>query len=580
MRKLQIALLLVLTLAGVSRAGRLMLGSRHKDESNGFRIQIPRKWEQVPTKFQDVATVGKWSGSSRDRRKEAPALFVLRFLQASDDEPRSPGEALGNRVPPGSRGAMRYQPKDIWEFAGRYLSSHDVIEDEPEFRMSSKKVKAHLRVLRSKVSKWTRENRKEREWPYDQRVAVVAEVRSVEEGDSVFGVVYLCNGADAEDMVRSFKNSIKGFRILDLDEEDEEEGEGGVTDADIFVDSATKPDAWREARKRKLIKGWKALDTENYLIVYNEEVKKPLLRNIAKHIEALRAQVYEKLFPPAKQIQAISVVRVCKDKQEYHRYGGPMGSAGYWSRGDEELVFYQDKSNKKDSLRVLYHEAFHQYIHYAVGDVAPHSWFNEGHGDYFAGHNYSSGKFKSAPFRWRTGIIANAISTGTYVPLRDFLKYTQGEYYANAGLCYAQGWSFVYFLREVEKRKIKKYKKYWGLLDKYFDGIKANVKSVKEGGFYGLENQPEPEGETNEGGDEGQKEEPPGLPRLPGLEQPFPGEPPEAGAVDDGRGTGETRSVAGPRITGVRSALDAAVDDAFKGIDLTELEKDWIEFSK
>jgi len=63
----------------------------------------------------------------------------------------------------------------------------------------------------------------------------------------------------------------------------------------------------------------------------------------------------------------------------------------------------------KDSLRVLYHEAFHQYIHYAVGDVAPHSWFNEGHGDYFAGHNYRGRKFKSDVFRWRTGIIANAL---------------------------------------------------------------------------------------------------------------------------------------------------------------------------
>ena len=507
--------------------------------------------------------------------------MVLRFLRASEDETRSPGEALGSRVPPGFRGAMRFQPKDIWEYANRFLPRHDVIEDEPEFKMSSKKVKAHQRVLRSKVSDWTKTTRREREWPFYQLVAVVAEVQSVNEGDTIFGVLFICNGEDADDMVRSFKNSIKGFRVLELDEEDEGDAEGGgVTDADIFVDSATKPEAWREARKRKLIKGWGALDTKNYLIVYNREVKRPLLRNIAKHIEALRAQVYEKLFPPAKKIQAISVVRVCKSREEYFKYGGPPGSAGYWSRGDEELVFYQDKSNKKDSLRVLYHEAFHQYIHYAVGDVAPHSWFNEGHGDYFAGHNYSGGKFKAAPFRWRTGIIANAISTGTYVPLRDFLKYTQGEYYANAGLCYAQGWSFVYFLREVEKRKIKKYKKYWGLLDKYFDAIKRNVKTVKEGGLYGLEKKPETEDTSDEGGDEATSEESGGLPRLPGLERPFPGEHPEAGASDDGRGTGETKSVAGPRITGVRSALDASVDDAFKGIDLAELEKDWIEFSK
>ena len=43
---------------------------------------------------------------------------------------------------------------------------------------------------------------------------------------------------------------------------------------------------------------------------------------------------------------------------------------------------------------------------------------------------------------------------------------------------------------------------------------------------------------------------------------------------------GETKSVAGPQITGVASALDAAVDQAFRGIDIEKLEKDWIEFSK
>jgi len=355
-----------------------------------------------------------------------------------------------------------------------------------------------------------------------------------------------------------------------------------TSDADIFVDSESKPDIWREARRKKLIKGWGAIDTKNYLIVYNKEVKRPLLKKIAKHIEAIREQIYQNLFPPSREVKAVSVVRVCKDIAEYHRYGGPSGSAGYWSRGDEELVV---PAGMSDSIRVLYHEAFHQYIHYAVGDVSPHSWFNEGHGDYFAGFNYRGRKFKPAPFRWRTGIIAGALSSKSYVPLKKFLKYTQGEYYANAGLCYAQGWSFVYFLRETERRKIKKYKQYWGLLDRYFDGIKRNVKSVKENAFEGLDpKKPKPAGPNPFDPVEPEKEEPgpPRLPRLPGLEQPFPGENPDAGAGPDPKAkrTGETKSVAGPRITGTKSALDAAVDEAFGKIDIEKLEKDWVEWSK
>jgi hypothetical protein len=32
------------------------------------------------------------------------------------------------------------------------------------------------------------------------------------------------------------------------------------------------------------------------------------------------------------------------------------------------------------------------------------------------------------------------------VPIKDIIRYSQPQYYANATLCYAQGWSIVYFL--------------------------------------------------------------------------------------------------------------------------------------
>jgi hypothetical protein len=562
-----IGAVLLFALAAGSQASPLKLGRRYKDESNGFALHPPSKWEQVPTKFQEVATVGKWVGRAK-RGRSSPALLVLRFEKVPDQEAATPQDALKRGIP-GRAGAIRFQPKDVWEYADRILGAEkEILEDDPDVRMSSKKFRAHMKVMRQRLPPQFASSRDADKY---QAVVVAASIEAVEPTDATYGVVYVCTEADREDMDRCFELSIRRFRILREDEEDDEEED--ASDADIFVDSEKKPEIWREARRRKLIPGWDAIDTENYLIVYNKDVKRHIVKKIAKHIEAIRAQVYEHLFPPSRDIKAVSVVRVCKDMAEYHRYGGPTGSAGYWSRGDEELVI---PGGMQDSLRVLYHEAFHQYIHYAVGDVAPHSWFNEGHGDYFAGHNYSGGKFKPAPFRWRTGIIATAIGTKSYVPLKRFLKFTQGQYYATPGLCYAEGWSFVYFLREAERRKIKKYKQYWGLLDKYFDAIKRNVKSVKENALEGLQDPPPIEPVEPE------KEPEPTLPRLPGLEQPFPGEHPLAGAGtdldSDGKVTG--RTVAKPKITGVKSALDAAVDEAFKGIDYEQLEKDWIEFTK
>jgi hypothetical protein len=573
MRTRLIALLAIVVLTASLEAGSLRLGKRHKDESNGFQITTPSKWDQVPAKFQEVSIVGKWA-APRVKGRYLSNMLVLRFLKNRIEDAANPMEALRRGIP-GYGGVLQYQAKDLWTYIPKHFAvrAKDVREDVAEFKMSSKKYRAHYRVYMRGGSGGDRNTRARR------LVVIGAKIDTVEETDSTFGVIFSMSELDFEDWERGVQTIIKRFKILESDEEDAEEG---GSDADIFADSTKKPEAWRNARKSKLIKGWNAIDTENYLIVYNKQVKKPLLKNIAKHIEAIRKQVYEPMFPPTKEVKAISVVRVCKDRAEYGKYGGPPGSAGYWSRGDEELVFYQDKANKKDSLRVLYHEAFHQYIHYAVGNVAPHSWFNEGHGDYYAGHNYRSGKFKADVFRWRTGIIANAIAQKKYVKLEEFLKYTQGQYYANPGLCYAQGWSFVYFLREVERRKIKKYQKYYGLLDRYFDAIKRNVKEVKEKGLSGLEEQEET---TEEKSEETEKEEST-LPRPPGLKEPFPGEHPLAGAEPDSdpsRRTGESKSVSGPKIRGFSSGLDAAVDEVFlknKRIDMEQLEKDWIEFSK
>jgi hypothetical protein len=171
-------------------------------------------------------------------------------------------------------------------------------------------------------------------------------------------------------------------------------------------------------------------------------------------------------------------------------------------------------------MRVLYHEAFHQYIYYAFGAFSPHSWFNEGHGDYFAGFEYR-GRFIPDKFKWRQGIIKNAIATDGYVPLKDFVRYTQQQYYSRASLCYAQGWSLVYFLRHARDAKYRE------ILPKYFEVLKRELGGDPE----------EEEGDERLGG---------GFPMG-----------------ERGR---------------AQKALDKAVDEAFEGIDFDELERDWKNF--
>jgi hypothetical protein len=229
--------------------------------------------------------------------------------------------------------------------------------------------------------------------------------------------------------------------------------------------------------RMNMVRGWKAEDTENYIVIYDTP-DVPLVRKIVRDLELLRVE-YERLFPSEKPVESVSTVRVCKSRDEYLSYGGPPRSAGYWNFEDEELVFYdaevQDKSHKisdANTFIVLYHEAFHQYIHYSTGELPPHSWFNEGHGDFFSGATIRDGKLRSiGPNPWRVKTIQEAIKDKKHVPLRELFSYEQTQYYANPYVCYAEGWALVYFLRKSE---VAAKKPEWAaILPTYFAELKS-----------------------------------------------------------------------------------------------------------
>jgi hypothetical protein len=275
-----------------------------------------------------------------------------------------------------------------------------------------------------------------------------------------------------------------------------------------------------------MVHGWKVEDTEHFIVLYDTP-DQPLVRKIVRDLELLRAE-YERLFPAEKPVESVSTVRICKSRDEYLSYGAPPRSAGYWNWNAEELVLYdaetQDKTHHisdANTFIALYHEAFHQYIHYSTGELPPHSWFNEGHGDFFSGATVKDGKVRAiGPNPWRVHTIQEAIKAGKYVPLRELVRYEQPQYYANPYICYAEGWSLIYFLRKSEV--VAKRAEWSRILATYFAELKSG---------YGEE-----------------------LAKLA-----------SAGKEKDK----EARAKAGLAVR------TRAVDKAFEGVDIDELEKAW-----
>lgn len=301
---------------------------------------------------------------------------------------------------------------------------------------------------------------------------------SVRRGEFEVAVLYEAN--ESKNFVRdyrgAFRSSTKSLRILP------EKIMRKAKDALAKRKAGAVGDAaWAEEVIASLPKSWTHSKSEHYVIVYDRSIDTTtpgLIKRIGNQLERLRAQVYEVLFPPARPVTALSVVKVTQDPEQYRAYGGPDGSAGYWNWVSRELVFFCKSDDYNLTLDVLNHEAFHQYIFYAVGQVSPHSWFNEGHGDYFAGFNLVEGKFKPGKFAWRQPTIREAIEGNNHVPLKEFLKYSQAEYYRRGGQPrnggdvrqnYAQGWSLVYFLRTTKDPG------YMPILDRYFESLKNGV---------------------------------------------------------------------------------------------------------
>jgi hypothetical protein len=227
----------------------------------------------------------------------------------------------------------------------------------------------------------------------------------------------------------------------------------------------SEQDRFLQKQIDKLPPGWSHLRTKRYLFLYDAD--KTFVKQMSEQIEGMRNE-YERLYPPDKPIEAVSIVRVCKNVDEYRGYGGPPGSGGYWNYRDRELVFF-DQSPRSETLCVLNHEAFHQFIYYFYGQLSPHSWYNEGHGDYFSGakltKSYRITEYGKAPGGFdrsdfvkemvRLARQGKRVSEGAAASLKDLTHFSHAEYYDQGGSVrpvawYPQGWALVHMLREAK----------------------------------------------------------------------------------------------------------------------------------
>lgn len=415
------------------------------DREFGFRLRLPAGWTQTPTEPGEKIEVAKFKD---DRKGDFSSLSIHRFSTAKaettptdgeiDEIPRMPGPWMA--APTDARGAL----EAMVERASRYLVGEERKLPEPET----------FEVGQTAGKYWILEFEHPKRKGYGEGMVAGMVTRSGEEYLLVFrSPISRFNRKQQQVFLKilsTFRFAGDDSPAEDDDEDDPEKRGRALVDEGELLDLAK-----RERVKKELVGTWRFLDTRHYIIVYNCDDL--LARVIAERIEWMRKFAYEEVFPPAAPIEEAMVVRVCKEMDEYHHYGGPQGTAGFWVGARDELVFPDLGAGKKpddDTLGVLHHEGFHQYVHYALGKHDPPAWFNEGFAEYFYCARPAGKRMKfEERHPKRYGVVKSALGTGSLAPLKDFLKMTQAEYYQNSQLYYSQGWAVTTWLLNVTRNE-------------------------------------------------------------------------------------------------------------------------------
>ena len=503
----------------------------------GFRVRSPKDWRYVPPQPDEADCLAKFVPENNDSvlihgwTNLKLYHWVLHFdLAAEREELAERTEKMFEDLGVESFEDLPEEMKEELEKLEQQLDIDQRLEtwcernepaargyelvDEDEIKLD-KDVVARELIFEGTTTTYGETEDQRQSFPIRVYMALV-EVRP----DEYIGLTYNSLGEKSKykKAERYFTKMVKTFELQLLPEAE-------------ATESGTGPKSAREEKRVALqaeiggMPGWWMTETDNYFVLTDSE-DEGFIDELCERLEAIRS-IYEVDYPAEKARRVVegaelasegpgeaggeegegaapgqdperrgggsvvakddldksrlSVVRVCSDRDMYFSYGGPPSSAGYWSSRHEELVIFDDRKRggRRNTWAVLNHEAFHQYIFYFYGSIAPHSWYNEGTGDFYSGYEFNSARknFKLKEFDWRRDLAKQLIREETYIPLNEIVYWSQREYYGRdrfgngGGEHYAQGWSFIFFLRQG-KGKPKKWNDAWDeILDVYLDEL-------------------------------------------------------------------------------------------------------------
>ena len=232
------------------------------------------------------------------------------------------------------------------------------------------------------------------------------------------------------------------------------------------------------------MKWWTATNAQYKIMTDLDKAKGGKFITDTMRLMAAMRKSYE-FYVPAKREVGVSTVRVFKTKAGYGEYLKEIDcdmewSIGLWSPDREELLVAAE--DREQALNIMRHEAFHQYLYYAVG--GRHAiWFNEGHACFFENVKYNPAK--------NTVKVVDECNRAQWVArdperyaanIRKILAMTREEFYGGdkdaISLNYCTAWAVTYFL-EKGAYTMPAFEPYRQILPKYLELVASGVDGLE-----------------------------------------------------------------------------------------------------
>jgi hypothetical protein len=246
------------------------------------------------------------------------------------------------------------------------------------------------------------------------------------------------------------------------------------------------------------MRGWWHVHTENYIILSNLDGRsRTMIKQIQRDIERLR-DVFAKLIPPTLEFTDVSVVRAFATPAEYEAYvpGELKWTSGVWIPNKRELVIRPlsgdtSKDRKENVLRTVYHEAFHQYLHYAFDRTESSAWYNEGTAVFFQNAELGSSSLVTIMEDRQKASRLQTLANKNQLDVEGMLRMSYREFYDGNEETrlhnYSLAWGLIYYLRKAAI--VERHSNYAGILDSYSDAMRKteNAREATTIAFNGIQ---------------------------------------------------------------------------------------------